>query len=75
MVKERVPLAKVLISPEARDGWEAFCLQYGVSRSAVIEALGLVMIEFVAGRVQPTRATWAVIERAKAVDQSRRRRL
>lgn len=74
MVTERVALPKVWISPESRDGWDAFCLNYGVTRSAVIEALGLVMVDMVAGRLLTTRATWAVIERAKAVDQERRRR-
>lgn len=74
MVTERVPLAKVWISPESREGWEAFCLNYGVTRSAVLEAIGLVMTDMVAGRLPVTRATVAIVERAKAVDQERRRR-
>lgn len=72
---DRVALPKMWVTPEARDGWREFCLNWGVTRTAVVEALGLAMIDMNAGRLPVTRTTIAVIERAKRIDKERQRRL
>lgn len=33
------------VTPEARDAWDALCREHNVTRSALAEAIGLVMIE------------------------------
>jgi hypothetical protein len=71
---DRIPLPRVWVSPSSREGWDTFCETYGVTRTAVIEAIGLVMIDMVAGKLPVTRATVAVVERARHIDKQRRAR-
>lgn len=71
---DRVALPKVWVSPESRAGWVAYCAYHGVTRSALIEAMGVTMGEMATGARTSSGLATLTVERARLIDRERRRR-
>jgi cytochrome c oxidase subunit IV len=59
----------VRLSDDARRGWERLALRYGVTMSALMEAVG---VRLMSGEGEPVPAE--LIELARKIDYERRRR-
>lgn len=55
------------MSAEARDAWDDFCDQYGVTFAALVEVIGPWLLE------APDRTVHQLVQRAREVDARRKR--
>lgn len=61
------------VSPEAHDAWRTFTDRYGVSLTALLEAIAHEMVQLLeSGDMEPVEE--AIIADARRIDQERRRR-